>query len=214
MTITAPPRAPLGGYAKPKWELYDLEDNPEHQLARSAIQEFTDIVGIKVMYYRRDPNTNYDQLYGEFQGQGFLTPIETKVLYDVGEEPNLWNVWGMVGGDIITAHMPRGTWYRDISTTEEPTIGDVIFLPWMNRVFEIAHVDDDDKIFQLKKLIWVLILRPFRYSDQSTSATSASVDIHDMATPQLTAFGDNEYIEQQSNSIEPYTDIDTKIYGY
>jgi hypothetical protein len=105
-----------------------------------------------------------------------------------------------------------GTYYRDISPTGEPNPGDVIYLPWLNRAMEISHVDDDDKIFQLKKMVWILILRPYRYSDQSSVATSASVDINDMSTPELTAFGDNEYIDEQSNTN--VSDSDKAIYGY
>ena len=50
---------------KPKWELYNLENNPEHELFEDYIVEFTDIAGIKIEYYIRDEAIEMDTLYGE-----------------------------------------------------------------------------------------------------------------------------------------------------
>jgi hypothetical protein len=205
-------RRPKWGIAKPTWSLYDIEDNPEHQLFESLIMEFNDISGIEVNYSQRDVSLTLDVLYGEHTKTRYLEPKKTKILYEVADEPNLWSSFGMYGGDIITAHMPQSTFARDVSQTQRPNIGDIVHVRWYDladRAFEVAHVDDDDKAFQLKKLIWVLILRPYRYSEQSESAEALSV-----TSKPISAYGDNEWIEQQSTVIDNYEDVDTKIYGY
>jgi len=214
-----PPRTNLPGIAKPKWSLYDIQENPEHELARSLVMEFTDIAGIEIQYYMRTtPITNYDQIYGEMNLVGFAAARTTKILYDVGEEPNLWSNFGMVGGDIIVAHIPQGTFSRDVSGGIDvnnkpmiPNIGDAIYVPWMNRLFEVSHVDDDDKIFQLRKLIWLLILKPFRYSSQGADADAmTTTDI-----PPSGTYGDNESVSEESTTIDTtLTNLDKKIYGY
>jgi hypothetical protein len=205
------PRTNLPGLAKPKWSLYDIGDNPEHDLARSLIMEFTDISGIEIDYYRRaTPITNYDQIYGEANSVGYSASKRTKVLYDVGEEPNLWSNFGMVGGDIIVTHIPQGTFFRDVDNAGIPNIGDAVYIRWLNRLFEVAHVDEDDKIFQLKKVIWLMILKPFRYSVQSTSVDDMTMtDI-----PPSGTYGDNETINTESPTIDNYSGIDKAIYGF
>jgi len=201
------PRRPNPGLTKPKWSLYDLNFNQEHDLVTGYLMEITDIAGIEVDYFRRDESVPYDPLYGEHTNTAFEEPITTKVLYDVGEEPNLWSSFGMFGGDIITTHIPIGTWKRDISQTLTPMIGDVLHVKWLDREFEVVHVDDDDRIFQLKKMIYILVLRPYRFSEQSASATEVYTE-----TLPMSAYGDNDWIETQSDAIDAYTDIDDSIY--
>ena len=201
------PRLPNAGLTKPKWTVYDLQFNQEHNLIQSYLMEFTDIAGIEVEYWRRNTDIPYDPLYGEHTNTTYDDPIETKVLYDVGEEPNLWSSFGMFGGDIITCHIPIGTWNRDISQTLKPNIGDVIYIKWLDREFEVVHVDDDDRIFQLKKMIYILVLRPYRFSEQSATATEVCTE-----TVPMSGYGDNEWIEEQSDTIDSYSDVDDSIY--
>ena len=42
------------GLIKPKWDLHHLQQNVEHDLFESVIVEYTDISGIKCLYYIRD----------------------------------------------------------------------------------------------------------------------------------------------------------------
>lgn len=203
-------RTILPGRFKPKWRLYDIYDNREHSLFQSYIMEFTDVAGIQIDYYVRDANINdYDVLYGEHQYYGFEEPKTTNIIYDVEEEPpQTWSPFGMWGTDVVTAHIPMGTFKRDVSETENPKIGDVIVTRWNSRSYEIVMVDDDNKVFQLKKQAWIFIMRPYRFSEKSDSASTLS----DM--PSISAAGENEWIQDQSNSIENYEDVDTSIYGF
>jgi hypothetical protein len=202
-------RTVLSGRHKPKWNLHDLYDNREHNLFQSFIMEFTDIGGIQIKYYIRDANiADYDVLYGEHQYYGFLDPKTTKILYDVEDEPQMWSPFGVWGTDVVTSFIPMGTFYRDVSNLVDPKIGDVIVTEWNSRHYEIAHVDSDDKIFQLKKQIWVIIMRPYRFSEQSDEASTLS------QMPSISAAGENEWIQDQSDNIENYDDVDSSIYGF
>jgi len=214
-------RLPQDSLNKPTWNLYDLTDNPDHQLAESLVAEFTDITGIACTYYRRDPSVPPDQLYGETQNAEYLEGKETKIIYDVGDVPTVYSMFGMLATDSIIAHIPQSVYRRDVDPTDPdsansstiPLVGDAIYIPYFSRSFEVLHVAQDDKIFMLKSLIWVLNLKPFRYSEESESAAGVSSNIT-TETPSITAFGDNEYIEEQSVAIDTYSDVDTKIYGY
>ena len=205
-------RIPKYGTNKPTWSLFDIVDNPEHGYFTSLIMEFTDIAGIEVMYSRRDTSLAYDVLYGEHTKTRYLPAKKTKIIYEVADEPNLWSSFGMYGGDVITAHIPQGTYRRDVDHDYAPTVGDIVNINWYGispRAFEITHIDDDDKSFQLKKMVWVLILKPYRYSEQSESAEALST-----TSKPISAYGDNTWIEEKSNIIDDYSDVDTTIYGY
>jgi|AntAceMinimDraft_17_1070374.scaffolds.fasta_scaffold242379_1 hypothetical protein len=200
---------PLSGFNKPGWELHDLHGNPEHDLAKSVSMEFCDIAGVQISYYKRDADIeDYDVLYGENEHIGFHDPITTKVIYEVDQEPNIYSVFGMYGEDTIIAYIPKGTYYRDIDKTSSPNDGDVIKTVWNNRNFQIVHVDDDERVFQLYKYVWILTLRPYAYSFESDSAAA----ITSAMAP--SAYSDNEWIEEMSDSIDNYSDVDSNIYGF
>ena len=201
-------RQPFGGLNKPGWSLHDLQGNPEHGLMESLISEYTDVSGIEVKYYIRSADASYDPLYGEDDSIEFDSYKETKILYDIDQEPSIMTAFGIYGEDTITIQMPKSIYYRDVSKTVEPSPGDIINIKWNNRNFEIANVDDDDKVFQLKRFIWLMVLKPYRFSEQSDTASEISL------SKPVSAYGDNEWLEAQSEKIDDYDDVDTSIYGF
>ena len=197
---------------KPKWELYDLENNPEHKLFEDYIVEFTDIAGIKIEYYIRDEAIEMDTLYGESVNTKYLSGIESKLLYEPTEEPTLTSGFGINTEESIQyASMPKFMFSRDVSAGYNPKPGDVIKTLWNSRTYEIADVHEEEQIFQLKKMAWGFILKAFRFSEQSVSSKNISVDIDSTLTNALSAFGDNEWIE---NASDENVDYDNSIYGH
>jgi len=201
---------------RPAWELYHPQDgNIEHDLYYSVIVEYTDISGIKVNWFIRDESIEMDRLYGESTNTGYLGPYKTKLVYDVTEEPTMADPFGIVSIDVIQyGFIPKSTFTRDVSAGYDPKPGDVIQTLWNERSYEIVDVGAEGSIFQLKKLVWELILKPYRVSDQSESAMDISYDIDSTLSQPLTAYGDNEWIEDESNDIDLYSDVDSSIYGF
>lgn len=194
--------------AKPKWNMYDLDNNPEHKLFEQYVVEANDIGGIAIEYYIRDESIPMDRLYGESTNTEYLGPYDTKVTYEPTEEVTSTTPFGIVSEDMIQfAFIPKYTFSRDVSGGYNPKPADVIKTPWNDQVYEIVDVGEEAKIFQLKKMVWEFILKPYRHSDQSVSADMT------LSTP-LSAFGDNEFIEEESDSIDNYEDVDEGIYGY
>jgi len=208
------------------WELYDVASNVEQDLFKQYISEFTDIAGIKIYYYIRDENIVMDDLYGESVNTSYLTPLETKIIYDVTEEPTMTTGFGINSEDQIQyALIPKYTFTRDVSAGYHPKPGDVIKTLWNNRIYELADVDEEAHIFHLNKQIWSFILKPFRFSDQSQTSgdnvgpdditrfnrdPSPVLDPNTNSEP-LTAYGDNEFIESESNEI---LDYDGSVYNF
>jgi hypothetical protein len=120
--------------------------------------------------------------------------------------------------------MSKSIFSRDVSNNFIPKIGDVIKTLWNNKSYEIADVGSESKIFQGKKMIWEFICRPYRYSSQSESAddilfdTPSEIDfpeINETTTSKpISSYGENDYIEEESEKIESYDNLDTTIYGF
>jgi hypothetical protein len=233
------------GLIRPKWDLHHLSHNPEHDLFESVIVEFTDISGIECLYYIRDESIEKDWLYGESDRTRYLEPKITRLIYEPTEEPTLTTGFGINSEEVISwASLPKLTLTRDVSAGYHPKPGDAIITMWNDRAYEIADVSEEEKIFQLKKMIWGFVLRPYRFSEESQSAERISrfnrppsphlstdrdvvnshghdneiphTDTGTLTTP-LTAYGDNEEIEDESDEIFDYSqdpDIDSTIYGY
>jgi hypothetical protein len=223
--------ANINSLIKPTWQLHDLNNNPEHELMRDYIVEFTDIAGIEIWYYVRDESrVEVDDIYGEpkYVNTHYRAPVLTKLLYEVTEEPHLTTGFGINSEDMVQyASMPKFTWSRDVSAVGVPKPGDVIQTVWNTRSYEIADVHEEERIFQLTKLVWDFILRPYRFSEQSDSAAAITVNLSDddvmtidPTTPSILvsagvpAFGDNPVIETESDEIYNYGDVDESIYGY
>jgi len=211
---------------KNEWELYDISSNTEQDLFKGYITEFTDIAGIKIEYYIRDETIAMDDLYGESTNTSYLPARESKIVYDPTEEPTMTTGFGIHSEEQIQfALMPKFTFTRDVSAGYHPKPGDVIKTLWNSRTYEIADVNEEERIFQLNKPIWAFILKPFRFSDQSQSTASRTGpdDITefnrdpspaldpDTTSQPLTAYGDNEYIEEESDEIYDYDD---SVYGF
>ena len=214
----------INSSTKPLWQLYHIQDNVEHNLYESVIVEFTDISGIVINYYIRDGNRENDYLYGEGPASRYFGPYETKVLYEPTEEPTLTTGFGINSEEVISySSLPKFTFSRDVSAGYHPKPGDVLVTPWNNRAYELADVEEEEKIFQLKKMIWGFALKPYRFSDESQSArnitrfTREPTDpnlIKDTTTQPLTAFGDNKDLDEESDQIFDYgPDYDTSIYN-
>jgi len=206
----------LKSQPKPKWQLYDLVNNPEHDLFDSFVVEFTDISGIKVNYYILNTDTiDMDTLYGEATNLSYGSAKVTKVIYEPTAEPTIYKSFGLVSDENIQfALIPKTTFSRDVSSSIEPKPGDIIQTLWNSRTYEVTDVGSEAHIFQLSKMIWELILKPYRYSEQSDSAKSLLQSPDSTLSDPLSAYGDNEFIEDQSDDIDTYSDTDTSIYGY
>jgi len=208
--------------SKPLWELPQLQGNQEYLLFESTIVEFTDISGIVVDYYIRDPDRENDYLYGEGPASRYFGPYKTKFVYEPTEEITTTTGYGINSEEVISfAFIPKFTFSRDVSGGYVPKPGDAVVTIWNDRAYEIADCGEEEKIFQLKKMIWELILRPYRFSDESESAKKISrftFPPTDSSTisETISAFGDNKDLEDESDDIYDYEDnnVDTKIYGY
>lgn len=210
---------------KPQWELLNFEDPiDETLLFDSVISEATDIMGFPIEFYTLIADLEeIDKIYGENPNQSWNGPYRTKLIYEPTNEMEVLNAFGFSSDDAITAMMmAKAVFSRDVSSEFIPKVGDVIKTLWNNKQYEIVDVGAESKIFQGKKMVWDFICRPFRHSNQSTSADRILFDSpfesdfplinKEYDVKELEELGDNETIEEESNLIN--NDIDSSLYGY
>lgn len=211
---------------KPQWELLDFESSVDETLLFDSIaSEFNDISGFPIEYYVLDiENGNIDLLYGEDPNMNWNGPFRTKIIYEPTNESEVLNAFGFSSDDVITAMMmTKSVFSRDISYEFVPKVGDVIKTLWNNKQYEIVDVGAESKIFQGKKMVWDFICRPFRHSAQSASADDILFNVpiqtdfpdinFEYTAKPLSAFGENDYIEEESNKIDNNS-VDSQFYGY
>lgn len=198
----------------PTWDAYDItSSNQEHDLFESVVVEKNDIFGAEVYYYRVDGKEDLDTLYGENPNTYWESLRKTKATYQPTEELSVIESFGITSDETIQyMYIPVYTFRRDVlgdvSDITAPVAGDVIVTPWNTRNYEVVDVGLEDNIFQYGKFIYELILRPFRFSSQSSSAETIT------DTDPASAWGDNTWIETQSDTLSAYGDVDESVYGY
>lgn len=211
----------------PLWQLYQsVGVNPEHDLFDSVINEYTRVAGFPVLYYVYDEDNGVvDPLYGEDTARTFLDPKETMLSYEPTEELTILDAFGITSDETIQfAFMPKSIFTEDVNTSAAPKAGDVIKSLWNNRNYAVVDVGAEANIFQGKKLIWEFILKPYRYSMESDESEDILLDVlqekwedgldETTLNQAPSAFGQNDYIEEESDDIDNYSGADTTIYGF
>jgi len=207
---------------KPKFNLYEIEENYEHDLYESVLVEFNDIRGIEVEVYILKDTDKYDPIYGERAIESYEVENmrRTKVSYQPQDETSIVQSFGITSDETVHfMYIPSYTWSRDISPTVAPKVGDVIRTVWNQRNYIISWIDYENNVFNLKKFTYDFICKPFKFGEQSDSATEIlltgeSTSKTTTISEFVSAWGDNEEIEDESNDITTYSDVDTSIYGY
>jgi len=229
---------------KPNWSMYDL-DSCEHNLFQSQLCEITDISGFAIEYRVLKPK--HDYLFGEDPNSRLSYPALTKCIYAPETESSILNLFGLTADDVLQyMTIPKAIFTRDLTTVFTdtlgpsayivPRMGDVITTLWNNRHYEITSIDEEQNVFMGKKFTWDIVLKPFRFSEQSDEHREVhtglpedpfeNTDFGEYEPPEAgevpdlvergyfeQVFGDNENIEEESDEIHDYKDPDEAAFG-
>jgi hypothetical protein len=231
-TTSLCPSGTGGGHCEPTgWNMYDL-NNPEHNLFESTLCEVTDISGFPIEYRLLLPKE--DWLWGEDPNSKLSYPSFTKAIYTPETETNLLDMFGLTADDTLQyISVPKAIFNRDLTMLHtdtmgpsafiRPHVGDVIKTIWNNKNYEIVNISEEDNIFLAKKFVWDLIVRPFRFSEQSSEHREVHTGLPDDPFETIVPgpdgdviqnnyatemFGDNEDIDRESDEIYNHEDDD------
>ena len=229
---------------KPNWSMYDQE-SCEHNLYKSTLCEITDISGFAIEYYVLNPKQDY--LWGEDPNSNLSYPSLTKCIYAPETETTILEVFGLTFDDNLQyMTLPKALFARDLnmvfmdtlgpSAFVQPRMGDVVRTLWNDRHYEISAIDEEQDIFMAKKFTWNLVLRPYRFSEQSSTHREVHTGLPDDPFASIVSggyeqpilgeedeliehtyfekmFGDNNNIENESEEIHQHRDPDESAFG-
>ena len=223
---------------KPEWDLYDTtENNIEYALYDSTIVEYNDISGFVCEY--RILLSNYDTLMGEDPNCNLSDGVLTKISFNPSDEQSILDMFGITADDTMEMTMiPISTFNRDLSGAYNtlstsisanpplliiPKVGDVLTTIYNQRNYEIVSIGQEDNIFNAKKFVYNMILKPYRFSEQSDSHRDVHIGLIEDPFATITEdgyeqnnfgtveYGDNSFIEEESDKIDDYDDVLTSF---
>jgi len=215
---------------QPLWDLFDdgLHDDYEDSFFDSVASEFNDIGGFPVEYYVKLVPDDIDDIYGEDPNEEFEGPYRTKLVYQPTDEASILDMFGITSDDTLEyAMITKSIFERDVINEYGdyeyvPKPGDVVKTLWNNKMYELAYVGSEQKIFHGVKMIWDFIMKPYRHSEESDSVNDMLFDTPDSddfptinvttESEKLSAYGDNTVIQEESDNINQTQD--SSIYGY
>ncbi len=218
----------------PAWDLFDNQEcNPESAYFKSVMCEFNDIAGFPIEI--RVLLAQDDKLWGEDPNARLTEPIVTKAVYEPSEETSILNAWGLMGDDTMQyIVIPKTTYTRDMTETftvtpelsakpVRPMVGDIIRTIHNDINYEVVHTGDTQSVFMGSSYTWELIVRPFRFSEQSDEHRDVYIGQYDDpfetdtldptggTVPQNNydkeVYGDNDFVSDESDKIDDYRDI-------
>ena len=167
-----------------------------HYFSRGTINEqylYEDLIIESIQIYGHDvfylPRTlvNKDELFGESPLSKFSDSYQIEMYMDTVEgyegEKEIITRFGLEIRDETTFTVSRRRWLDLVSidanliTSVRPNEGDWIYMPTVQRLFEISFVDVDDPFFQIDNLpVYKLYARTVEYSDERLDTGIDAID--------------------------------------
>ncbi len=158
----------------------------EQFLYEDLVIEALQIYGHDVVYLPREL-VNKDDLFGEDPLSKFDESYQIEMYMETVEgyegEKELVSRFGLEIRDETTFVVARRRWDNVISisqnliTSMRPNEGDLIFMPNVNRIWEIAFVDIDDPFYQVDNLpVYKMFCRTFEYSSERLDTGISVID--------------------------------------
>ena len=158
----------------------------EQYLYEDLVIESIGIYGHDLFYLPRKL-VNKDQLFGEDPLSSFNDSYQIEMYMDTVEgyegEKEIITRFGLEIRDETTFMVSRRRWLDLVSldanliTSIRPNEGDWIYMPDVQRLFEISFVDKDDPFYQVNNLpVYKLYCRTVEYSDERLDTGIDAID--------------------------------------
>ena len=193
----------------------------EQYLYEDLIIEAMQIYGHDVFYLPRTL-VNKDQLFGEDALSKFTDSYMIEMYMDTVEgyegEKEIITRFGLEIRDETTFTVSRRRWLDLVSfdanliTSVRPNEGDWIYMPTVQRLFEISFVDVDDPFFQIDNLpVYKLYARTVEYSDERLDTGIDAIDkIEDTYTGNELQW---QFLLEQSGTYNQPIEIESGTYA-
>ena len=162
-----------------KYFSHNISTNTNEQgLIADLVRETIQIAGMDVRYIKRTSN-NVDTLWQEAERTTFTDDYQIEMyLQDTegfGGEGDLLTRFGYEVRDECTLTVSQDRF--DTVVGNSPSIGDLVYLPLSNQMYEITWVEDQIPFFTIAKTyVYEITCQQFRYSDQEFDTGIVAID--------------------------------------
>ena len=157
----------------------------EQDLYEDLIIEALKIYGQDLYYLPRDL-INVDDVFGEDPVSKFNSSYLLEMYVDNVEgfdgEGDLFTKFGVEIRDAVTLTVSRRRWseavkkYDNEITGDRPREGDLIFVPFAKKLFQIMHVEHEQPFYQLNNLpVYKLRCELFEYNDEDLDTSVEAI---------------------------------------
>lgn len=157
----------------------------EHRLMEDVIVESIEIMGHQVYYILRDSYDNGDMIFGEYKNTKFdkAYSIESYIANVEGFEGDgdFFSKFGLEIRDTSNFVISRRSFQKGLpsSLRNRPQEGDLIYVPLMNRLFEIKFIEKKLMFYSLgnrEPYIYELRCEMFRFSEEEIDTGIDEID--------------------------------------
>lgn len=179
----------------------------EQRVLEDIITESIQIMGHNCYYMPRESYAAMDEIYGEDVlskfSKAYIMEMYLANVEGYEGDGDFFSKFGLEIRDTSNFVVSRRTFQRYMPTTvaTRPREGDLIFVPVLNKIFEIKFVEEELMFFALGKrnpFIYELRCETFRYSNEDINTGVDEIDIIEDITSytiELTlGIGANNYI--------------------
>ena len=158
---------------------------PEQNLYEDLIIEALKIYGQDLYYLPRDL-VNVDDVFKEDPVSKFNSSYQIEMYVDNIEgfdgEGDLFTKFGVEIRDAVTLTVSRRRWAESVKkydneiTGDRPLEGDLIFVPFAKKMFEIMHVEHEQPFYQLNNLpVYKLRCELFVYNGEDFDVSQEDI---------------------------------------
>ena len=138
---------------------FSLTSDKDRNLYAKLTAESIKIFGLNVEYWRVDRDQNKDTLYGEDTKPLISAKYDMKMYGEVIEENWMLTRFGIETNDDMELVIDRDTFEEYLGDNEVPNSGDFVYVSYLDRIFIISDVkDDEENVFLQNKFVWKLML--------------------------------------------------------
>lgn len=193
----------------------------EQMMLADLVEESIQMFGQEFLYIPRKLVAK-DEILGEDRLSKFENayPIEMYVETPQGflGQGEFIQKFGLYIEQSIQVSMSKRRWNTEVGRTndsilpERPAEGDLVYSPFLKRLFEIKYVDKEVNFYQLGSLpMWKMTIELFQYSSERIDTGIPEIDVfEDLKTFDTTLqpdidvpedFGDNNKFKQEASTI-------------
>ena len=192
---------------------FDATNTLDKTFFEGVLQESIKIFGISVEYWQTDYNQNKDRIFSDDTKPLIIAKYPMKVMGEIIQEDWLLTRFGLGSNDFVNLQIDKKEFAEIVGKDAIPKSGDYLWIQYMNRLFIITDVDQEEAVFLQQKFSYTLRCKAADISGEEISTTISS-DITS-ANYEITIdnSNDNDYITQALSGVVKEKSNDRSIFG-